>query len=429
MDRLSILSQYEYTYQENNEKYILTSGKYIGIEFVNRAPTIGEFCFDVTFNRIILCVNYGYYLWDNKINACHSSCVIPIIAKNEIIIDFLKTEVTGTAYTELRCILRKFYPDFLYLLKSPICEHCGKKIENSYSLNINGKIYCSNCYDYCEICGIPYVKDDTNECLCNMCRKRDFVLPYHKYYPKLEFLGKNKNNTVPYLGVELEVDEGGENNNKVRNLMNIMNKENKFFVYCTHDGSLNNGFEIITQPATLKYHLGLKENYEKAFNYLLKEGYLSHDTSTCGIHVHFNRDFYADNEELYVTRLLYLVDKFWNNIVKFSRRNQRRIDRYSKKVDMGIETYYKKSNKTNNHDYHYYAINLANSNTIEFRMFKGTLNVNTFIATLQFVNNCIICAKEKSTREIQSMSFEDLITGRACKNYWKTRKDRTNTEE
>ena len=124
-----------------------------------------------------------------------------------------------------------------------------------------------------------------------------------------------------------------------------------------------------------------------------------------------------------------LVDKFWDDIVKFSRRNQRRLDRYSKKVDISIKDYINESNKKKNHDFHYYAINLSNEDTIEFRMFKGSLNINTFIATLQFVNNCIMCAKEKTGEEIQHMEFEDLITGRVCKNYWNTRKNRSSTEE
>jgi hypothetical protein len=62
-------------------------------------------------------------------------------------------------------------------------------------------------------------------------------------------------------------------------------------------------------------------------------------------------------------------------------------------------------------------------------MFRGTLNINTFIATLQFVNNCIIAAKIHTAEEIQAMTFDELITGRICKAYWKTRKDRTSTEE
>jgi hypothetical protein len=39
------------------------------------------------------------------------------------------------------------------------------------------------------------------------------------------------------------------------------------------------------------------------------------------------------------------------------------------------------------------AVNFQNSATVEFRFFKGTLNVQTFYATLQLVNNmCNIAA-------------------------------------
>ena len=98
-------------------------------------------------------------------------------------------------------------------------------------------------------------------------------------------------------------------------------------------------------------------------------------------------------------------------------------------IDIPTESYIHRTNKTGNHDYHYYAVNLTNENTIEFRMFRGTLKVDTFLATLQFVNNCIIAAKTKSAEEIQQMKFEELITGRTLTSYWRKRKGVSDTEE
>lgn len=165
------------------------------------------------------------------------------------------------------------------------------------------------------------------------------------------------------------------------------------------------------------------------FDTLIKDGYVSHDSTTCGLHVHFNRNFYADDEELYITRLLYIIDKFWDDVVRISRRNQRRMERYTRKIDMTANDYIRRTNKSGDHDYHYYAVNLINQNTIEFRMFRGTLKIETFMATLQFVNNCIIAAKTKSAEEIQHMEFEELITGRTLTSYWKKRKGLSDTEE
>ena len=348
-----------------------------------------------------------------------------------------------TFYIEIKPIITSFinnkYPDLIDKVKSKRCAVCGQILSiydgidlRRYSPEKN-EIICNDCfnkiYSVCDRCGNAFKKGDGDENLCKECAKRNYILPYHRYNPKLKFFGNNKDNSAPYLGVELEVDEGGKRDKNAVKVMNTINKNKDMFVYCMSDGSLNDGFEIITQPATLKYHTSIKGIYQKAFDELISMGYLSHDTNTCGLHVHFNRDFYRDDEELYVTRLLYLVDKFWDDVVRFSRRNERRMKIYSKKVDKPIPAFYKESNRSEDHEYHYYAVNLSNQNTIEFRMFKGTLNIETFMATLQFVNNCIICAKEKNAEEIQSMNFEDLISGRACKSYWNRRKNLRNTEE
>lgn len=322
-------------------------------------------------------------------------------------------------------------------LNIPVCSKCGKKSFRPFVYE--GKCYCSQCFDevftYCSRCNEMVLRDSIEVCtdgnyLCPKCSKREFILPYHHYYPEVKFFGNNKKNTVPFMGIELEVDEGGYKDSSVREVVRIMNKDNNIFMYCSRDGSLEEGFEMITQPATLEYHYSIRDLYKSVFDRLLELEYLSHDTGTCGLHIHFNRNFYEGNEEKYISNLLYLVDKFWDEMVVFSRRNSRRLNRFAKKVDFdSIGGYIVDSNRKNRHSDHYYSINISNENTIEFRMFKGTLNIDTFFATLQFVYNCILCSKEKTVEEISKMSFEELITGRLCKKYWNRRKVLKNTEE
>lgn len=329
--------------------------------------------------------------------------------------------------------------NFAELIDIERCKYCGS-VHINYVYN-NPKTgeripVCDDCFSSyfytCDRCGdielLENCENDVSYFLCKRCQERDYVLPYHRYYPPLKFYKKNKDDLGLYLGVELEIDGAGESNDTVEIINNHMNK-NDHFVYCSHDGSLNEGLEIITQPATLAYHMSIVDKYETLFKQLVSMGYSSDKTTTCGIHVHFNRDFYKDNEELYISKLLYLIDKNWDNVVLFSRRNQRKIDRYAKKIDMDTEDFIYESNKRNRHDYHYYAINLSNENTIEFRMFKGSLNINTFIAILQFVQSCIICAKTKSPEEIQHMDFNELMNTRILKNYWKKRVEKDRFEE
>ena len=70
----------------------------------------------------------------------------------------------------------------------------------------------------------------------------------------------------------------------------------------------------------------------------------------------------------------------------------------------------------------YYAVNLSNDDTIEFRLFRGTLNPNSFFATLELVN-AIVCYS-RSDESIDRMTWDDLLVTDRLKAYWETVKDR-----
>lgn len=332
------------------------------------------------------------------------------------------------------------YPEYYRNLNVGTCAACGRPALPK--VTVDGVDYCTDCYreryTSCNHCGKAVkrgdgVYDRNGYCLCAECNKRHWILPYHSYYPEVEFYGDNKDNSVPYMGFELEVDCGGENNKKVAEIMPLLNNEGsgKIFAYCSHDGSLKNGFEIITQPATMQYHSSISDVYNRAIQKLKAMGYASHETTTCGFHVHFNRNFFGDNQTECINRLIFMTEKFWDELCVFARRPERRLTNYAKKISdsMEIKEYMEKANCSGRHEYHYYAVNIANENTIEFRMFRGTLNLNTIMATLQLVNNMVITAKNKTVDEIKAMRFEDLLTTAGQRKYWARHKIVADFEE
>ena len=93
-------------------------------------------------------------------------------------------------------------------------------------------------------------------------------------------------------------------------------------------------------------------------------------------------------------------------------------------------------NENTNPNEHSNFINLQHDNTIEFRLFRGTLKYNTFIATLQMVNKICDVAISMSESEIDEMSWSEFvgkITEKELIQYLKERKlyvnDEVNTEE
>ncbi|WP_455717798.1 hypothetical protein, partial [Anaerosporobacter sp.] len=102
----------------------------------------------------------------------------------------------------------------------------------------------------------------------------------YNYIPEQFLFHKTNNEEELYLGVELEIDNGGEEENNAKYVTEFMNSSSEN-VYCKHDGSLRNGFEIVSHPCTVEYHKQLP--YEELFKELVKRGYRSHDVGTCGL--------------------------------------------------------------------------------------------------------------------------------------------------
>lgn len=284
-------------------------------------------------------------------------------------------------------VICKHCSDFYYL-----CASCNEIISQDNSNYHDGNYYCNGCYE--DIC------DDLST----------YVYDYY-YKPEPEFLG-NSNDGL-YIGVELEADKG--------NALDAAAKISKNYndVYLKHDGSISTGFEIVSHPATLDYHL-LDLGWADIMNICLDNNMRSHDTSTCGLHCHVSRDFFGetqDEQDLHIAKLILLIDRFWDScIVPFSRRNYDNLNRWAAKPNLEIldsdtdEEILDKVKKTKHYG-RYQAINLQNECTVEFRIFRGTLKLNTFIATLQFVDYICRFAKKIRLSGICTADWGDLFIG------------------
>lgn len=316
------------------------------------------------------------------------------------------------------------------------CANCGslEYNRNSYS-SVDGDI-CEYCADYnystCDDCGarvhndyIHYDEDD--DCYyCDECceeRPEKVIHSYHHSHDnRLIFFGGNDNGKELFLGVELEIDDGDDGDDREDTAREMKNAMPTNFITMENDGSLDCGFENITQPATLEYHTSIRTYYEDMFAIAKDNGFRSHNTNTCGYHIHFNRSFFEDKHDENVAKLLYLVEKFWDELVKFSRRNYDNLDRWAKKYDKTPDEVVEDMKCRNLDRYH--AINLTNRNTIEFRMFRGTLKSETFFATLQLVDTVVRYVKDHTNSDIQNLQFTDLLVTDELKSYWERVKNR-----
>jgi hypothetical protein len=214
--------------------------------------------------------------------------------------------------------------------------------------------------------------------------------------------------TALFYGVELEIDCGGDT--ITGDLCEIPE------IYLKEDGSLSCGFEIVTHPATLDYHLH-ELPWKDICSIARSGGYRSHDTTTCGLHIHASRAGFgrtATEQDLTIAKLMLLFDRFWDAyIVPFSRRDYSTINRWAKKPDSNITdkdtigaAVRKVQDRKRNR---YQAINLTNTDTVEFRIFRGTLKASTIKASIQWIDTLIHFCKKTPLKDFAEITWEEIF--------------------
>ena len=112
----------------------------------------------------------------------------------------------------------------------------------------------------------------------------------YSYKPEPIFYGDGNR----YFGIELEIDGAGKDDDYAEELLDIANAHADL-LYIKTDGSLDDGMELVSHPCTMDYHIN-EFPWEDIMHSAVHQGYRSHQTSTCGLHLHVNRNAFSDNQ-------------------------------------------------------------------------------------------------------------------------------------
>jgi hypothetical protein len=343
----------------------------------------------------------------------------------------------------------------------PVCDACNvKDLSQLYddqektSISFRGNsVLCDECARKVTDAGID---------LTSYHAKKFVVGGYNSNPMKLNFAKYDSENTPLYMGVEVEVDTSTRNmddeddeeymddechydsyeHSEFSNYALHIIGGGKDVIFSKTDGSLNNGFEIVSHPMTLARHTRTMQ-WQKGMDLLTKSGYKSHNTSTCGLHIHINRDFFGSKsvQSINGAKIAYLMEKNVRDFVNFSRRRQGELDRWARFGNMvdrlspqvsprtksmlssAFRSNYSSRNK-------YVALNTIHASTFEFRIFKGTLNYATFLATMQLVDNLARIVKDIPNNDtmfeaLDKIKFDDIVNYRPYAEltaYWEKRK-------
>lgn len=327
---------------------------------------------------------------------------------------------------EQYCLENDLLCHYCYSRNARRCMCCNEEYYRSnMTRDTDGNYLCDDCiteYTTCYECGrfIHYedVYDNNSYSYCQFCYENYFrIIQSYDYKPDdLIFYKLPYETCKKYFGIELEIDGAGEDHDNAADLINCFPCNH---IYAKHDGSLDDGFELVSMPMTYKYIYSQKANWENMLSTANNMGYKSHDQGTCGLHIHISRQAFGNDtnsQELSIMKIIYLHEKFWPEILKFSRRTESQANRWAKKyinqtdVDDSLEYLNDPKKlleyaKNQNNNSRYYAVNLENYSTIEFRIFRGTLKFNSFMATIQFVKLLTDICKRYSTQKIRSLTW------------------------
>lgn len=299
-----------------------------------------------------------------------------------------------------------------------LCEDCGywysmdRNYNDPYIEGIGRRELCNNCldenYHYCDNCGNYYCDDDWDYDydMCISCAEEErhdseLIWDYHDR-PDIEYFGKKTHNAKNWrgIGIELEIDSDDycNNDNCAQAIKDVFND----YVYFNHDGSLNYGFEIISQPATIDRFNTM--DWERVLEICRNYEYKSHDTDTCGLHVHISRTLFGSTraaQKRAIAKLIRFYDIFFNDIVKVSRRNEAELH-WTKRHYTSSRKEAEEIAAGNAHRDRYYCVNTTNYNTIEIRIMKGTLKAESFRACIDFITRTAMNSKRITWKAIDN---------------------------
>lgn len=260
------------------------------------------------------------------------------------------------------------------------CGRCTSFVARGETEGVEGNAWCPTCVSTqarrCARCGL-FDRRRTCECAHEGTPLHDY-----SYKPKARFQVVAGEKPTHYWGLEVEMEKPDQ----------ALIKNDAFWYY-KRDGSVPNGVELVTHPFTDKFwRESGKETLRTCLEKHKKAGARSYDTKTCGCHIHVSRTALGDDPnraQIHLAKMLEFISRNAALVLAISRRESALLDQWASckyldgsgrkhssaaiaKGDMRHEVNRRQ------------ALNIQPRDTLEFRIFRGTLSVRGLDMNLQF---------------------------------------------
>lgn len=182
----------------------------------------------------------------------------------------------------------------------------------------------------------------------------------------------------PYLiGIELEIERVRDRGAVGEILKRYLPDRH----ICVRDGSIaSDGIEIVTSPIAPR-EIGRIPWYN-LLRSLSRIGCTSHDSGACGLHISISRGYLTDRTWGAIRSMLF------KDRALFETLSRRLIGKGNQGDPFGFCGFTPRDSK-------YQALNLTKGPVCEFRFFRGTLSVGSFIASIEIIRSIVEYAKDR----------------------------------
>jgi hypothetical protein len=300
------------------------------------------------------------------------------------------------------------------------CDDCNEyNSDASYYIQDRGESWCNICTDnnssWCEDCD-AYFADGCDSCADNTDEYGRRIIHDYSYRPDALFHSTDKNERL-YFGIEIEVEDP---RNLSESAAYAHRLEGMELAYLKHDGSLSCGYEIVTHPMSHDFFKNEASDLWDTLEYLRTHYRVkSWDTGTCGLHIHISRTGFNGGGHMHrFLNLVYSNQDFYQRLAGreesrwatfddiMSAEIMRDSDGNPVLNEEGYRQYTSKRNIASKLQgaggERYSAVNTRNRETLEMRIFRGTVNTNTIKAHLDLAHASVEYTRTMTVKDIRN---------------------------
>jgi hypothetical protein len=304
------------------------------------------------------------------------------------------------------------------------CEHCEEYDSGtSFYISDRQESWCEGCADshayWCDDCD-EYNADGCDRCSDEPTSDNGIRLIHDYSYRPDAIFHSTKDDERLFFGLEIEVEARDDLRESAQYAQQL---EQIDLAYLKHDGSLNNGFEIVTHPMSHDFFKNEAGDFFAVMEGLRSQQGIrvkSWDTRTCGLHIHISRTGF--NGGAHMHRFLNLV---YSNPDFYSTLAGRTSDQWAKFTDIIQREYARDENgdripqhdsgygyqvntkrtfmhklDNNRNSDRYSAVNTLNRETLEMRIFRGSVNSDTIKSQIDLAHASVEYTRNLTVQDV-----------------------------